>query len=79
MLQGRRYWHVPGVEAKDAADCPTVHRTEPGKYLAQGQQAKAGGTLNLRGHLVINLTHCLLLDFCFHFVVIIDLKLANFP
>lgn len=31
-------------------------------------------------NLVINLTHCLLLDICFHFVVVvtIDLRLASF-
>lgn len=43
-------------------------------------QAKVGRTLNIGGSLVINLIHCLLLDFCFLFClfVSIDVRLADF-
>lgn len=65
------YW----VETKDAAVLCTGQRS----IWPYGQQAKLRGTLNLHTYLVISLTHCLLLDFCFHFVVVVrDLRLANF-
>ena len=45
-------------------------------------RAKVWGTLNVGCGLIINLIHCLLLDFCFLLLVglfvLLDVRLANF-